>query len=110
MEPGIGEIAARGAERGPWLIIWRRFARDRAALVAAVALAAIALVSFAGGPLASLALGHKGTDLFPYAVNDSLRPAGLWILPPQARGMVRLRAGDAGLHALVAAGRGTGGL
>jgi peptide/nickel transport system permease protein len=64
--------------RGPWRLTWDRFRRDRLSLAALVLLSGIVLASFAGGPLASAALHHSSEDLFPYAVNENLRPVGLW--------------------------------
>lgn len=63
-------------------MIWRRFMRDRASVVAAVVLAVVLLGSFAGGPIASTLLGHSGADLFPYAVNSNLKPVGPWTHVP----------------------------
>jgi ABC-type dipeptide/oligopeptide/nickel transport system permease subunit len=53
-----------------------RFRRDRWSLAAATVFAVILLVSFFGGAIASSALGHNGTDLFPYAANISRKPVG----------------------------------
>lgn len=44
--------------------------------------------SLAGGPIASTLLGHNGEDLFPYAVNPSLRPAGPWTHIPAVNSAV----------------------
>lgn len=66
----------------PWRITLRRFRRDRLSLAAAIGLALIVFLSFAGGPIARAALGHNGTDLFPYAVNQNMRPAAPWTRVP----------------------------
>lgn len=52
--------------------------RDRTSAAAAIALLIVVVASLAGGPIASSALGHNGTDLFPYAVNANLKPVGPW--------------------------------
>lgn len=64
------------------MLTFRRFLRDRAALVAAVILAVVVLGSAFGGPIASSLLGHNGQDLFPYAVNANLKPVGPWTHVP----------------------------
>jgi peptide/nickel transport system permease protein len=56
-----------------------RFCRDRLSLAALALLSAVVLAAFAGGPLASAALGHSSEDLFPYSVNENLRPVGPWM-------------------------------
>jgi ABC-type dipeptide/oligopeptide/nickel transport system permease subunit len=80
---GAGETPARAKPsaplpRGPWRLTWDRFRRDRLSLAAACLFATIVVVSFAGGPISSSALGHSGTDLFPYAVSDLFKPVGPW--------------------------------
>jgi ABC-type dipeptide/oligopeptide/nickel transport system permease subunit len=47
-------------------------------MVALVALLIVMVASFAGGPIASTLLGHNGSDLFPYAVNDNFKPVTPW--------------------------------
>jgi hypothetical protein len=54
------------AAAGPWRLGWRRFRRDRWSLGAALALAVLALASFAGRPIAVHLLHHGPTDPFPY--------------------------------------------
>lgn len=61
---------------------FRRFARDRAAVVALAVLLVVAVACSIGGPVASTLLHHNGEDLFPYAVNDNLRPVGPWTRVP----------------------------
>jgi ABC-type dipeptide/oligopeptide/nickel transport system permease subunit len=63
-------------------VTFRRFLRDRASVAAAIALVVVVVASLAGGPIASSALGHNGTDLFPYAVNENLKPVGPWAHVP----------------------------
>jgi peptide/nickel transport system permease protein len=38
----------------------------------------VVVASLAGGPIASTLLNHDGSDLFPYSVNENLRPVGPW--------------------------------
>jgi ABC-type dipeptide/oligopeptide/nickel transport system permease subunit len=68
--------------RGPWRLTWDRFRRDRLSLTAACLFAAIVVASFAGGPIASAAVGHSGTDLFPYAMSGFAKPVGPWTRVP----------------------------
>jgi peptide/nickel transport system permease protein/oligopeptide transport system permease protein len=60
----------------------RRFLHDRGSLLAAFILVVVVVASFAGGPIASTLLGHDGSDLFPYSVNENLRPVGPWTHVP----------------------------
>jgi peptide/nickel transport system permease protein len=62
--------------RSHWRLTLGRFRRDRWSVAAAVVFAAILFASFAGGAIASAALGHNGTDLFPYAASISRKPVG----------------------------------
>ena len=88
----VGRVAVDGARpralpaaqlpRGPWRLTWDRFRRDRLSLTAACLFAAIVVVSFAGGPIASAAVGHNGTDLFPYAMSSFSKPVGPWTRVP----------------------------
>lgn len=66
--------------RGYWVIVWRRFGRDRVAVASAVLLLGILLGCFAGEPLAARLLGHGPNDIFPMAVDidRNLLPAGPW--------------------------------
>lgn len=80
--PGNGTVSVVAEGQGPWRLTWRRLSGDRLSLAAACALGVILFASFAGGPIASAALGHTGSDLFPYAVNDLLKPAGPWTTVP----------------------------
>jgi ABC-type dipeptide/oligopeptide/nickel transport system permease subunit len=67
---------------GPWRLTWDRFRRDRLSLAAACLFATVVVVSFAGGPISSAAVGHTGNDLFPYAVDTFLKPVGPWTRVP----------------------------
>lgn len=59
--------------------------RDRATVVALIALAVIVVVSLVGGLIASHALGHGGEEPFPYATRGSgsaVRTVGPWTRVP----------------------------
>lgn len=62
--------------RTPRAIAFARLRRDRAAKVATALALGILLACFVGGPLLSNVLGHGPNDLFPYAVDENLRPVG----------------------------------
>ena len=68
--------------QGVWRLAWRRFRRDRVAVVSAAFLGVLLFAVFPGASIASALLGHGPNDLFPYAVSVSLKPAGpLTIVP-----------------------------
>ena len=65
----LGEVKARGY----WEQVWRRFKRDKAAIVSGVFVVFLVLVAFIGAPLAANILGHGPNDQFPrgaYVAND----------------------------------------
>jgi ABC-type dipeptide/oligopeptide/nickel transport system permease subunit len=64
------------AARGYWDLTWRRLRRDRAALASAGVIVFMFAATFAGGPILEQVLGHGPNDLFPYAVDENLIPAG----------------------------------
>jgi ABC-type dipeptide/oligopeptide/nickel transport system permease subunit len=64
------------ATRSQWRLTLLRFRRDRWSVAAATVFAVILLISFFGGAIASAALGHNGTDLYPYAANINRKPVG----------------------------------
>ncbi len=68
--------------RSPRAIAFARLRRDRAAVIAFYLAAAVLLACFVGGPVLSHILGHGPNDLFPYAVDDNLRPVGPLSLVP----------------------------
>lgn len=72
----VGAEWARQRRRSQSLITLRRFAADRWSLAAAIVFAFVLLASFAGGPIASRALGHNGFDEFPYAATQAQKPVG----------------------------------
>jgi peptide/nickel transport system permease protein len=67
---------------GPWRLTLNRLRRDRASVTAAVILAVIVILSFAGEPIGAAILGHNSTDQFPYAVDVNFKPAGPWSRVP----------------------------
>ena len=60
----------------PRVIALARLRRDRAAVTALVLATAILLACFVAAPVLSRVLGHGPNDLFPYAVDENLRPVG----------------------------------
>ena len=71
-QPTPGTVAARGY----WSFIRQRLRRDRVALASAGALLVVLLALTIGAPLVSDAVGHGPNDIFPYAVDENLAPAG----------------------------------
>jgi peptide/nickel transport system permease protein len=59
-------------------LLWRRFRRERLALVALGALVLIVLACFLGEPLLARLLGHGPDTFFPKAVDLNLKPVGPW--------------------------------
>jgi peptide/nickel transport system permease protein len=79
----IGPLGPTGAPdvveaRGYWNQIWRRFSRDRAALVAGVVIIVLLLAAFLGAPIASHLLGHGPNDVNPINAVVDGRPVGPW--------------------------------
>jgi peptide/nickel transport system permease protein len=79
----IGPLEPTGAPdvvvaRGYWNQIWRRFSRDRAALVAGVVIIVLLLAAFLGAPIASHLLGHGPNDVNPINAVVDGRPVGPW--------------------------------
>jgi ABC-type dipeptide/oligopeptide/nickel transport system permease subunit len=79
----IGPLGPTGAPdvveaRGYWNQIWRRFSRDRAALVAGVVIIVLLLAAFLGAPIASHLLGHGPNDVNPINAVVAGRPVGPW--------------------------------
>ena len=66
-----GDIRARGY----WEQAWRRFRRDRIALLSGVVIILIVLTAFIGAPLAAHILGHGPNDINSNAVIN-FAPAG----------------------------------
>jgi peptide/nickel transport system permease protein len=76
----VDGIEARA--ESPSRLAWRRLRRDRAALASAGFLVALVLAVFPGAPLLGALLGHGPNELFPYAVEVSLKPVGPWSWVP----------------------------
>jgi ABC-type dipeptide/oligopeptide/nickel transport system permease subunit len=79
----IGPLEPTGAPdvveaRGYWNQIWRRFSRDRVALVAGVVIILLLLAAFLGAPIASHLLGHGPNDVNPINAVIDGRPVGPW--------------------------------
>jgi peptide/nickel transport system permease protein len=68
--------AAAPRPQGQWALVRRRLKRDRVAVACAGFLAVVVFAVGPGAPLYERIVGHGPNDLFPYAVNVSLRPAG----------------------------------
>jgi peptide/nickel transport system permease protein len=60
----------------PSRLAWRRLRRDKAALGSAAFLMLLLFAVLPGAPLLGAIVGHGPNDLFPYAVDFTLRPAG----------------------------------
>lgn len=66
----------------PSRLAWRRLRRDRAALISGGFLVVLLLAVLPGVAIFSRAVGHGPNDLFPYAVDVSLKPTGPWSWVP----------------------------
>lgn len=66
----------------PSRLAWRRLRHDRAALISGCFLVFLVFAVLPGAPLLGWAVGHGPNDLFPYAVDESLRPTGPWSWVP----------------------------
>src|ERR1041385_8378010 len=80
---GDDEIRARGY----WELVWRRFRRDKVAIISGFFIIILIAVAFAGAPIAQHYIGHGPSDIFvePPAVQlNSLLPAnpGTWFNNP----------------------------
>ncbi len=77
----LGELAPVRA-RGYWEQVWRRFRRDKVAIVGGAFIILLFLVAFFGSPIAKGQLGHgpndQFTDLEGGAFNSIGQPAGPW--------------------------------
>jgi peptide/nickel transport system permease protein len=60
----------------PWRLTVVRIRRDRWTMGSLIVVAAVLILSFAGGPIASRILGHNGFDQLPYATNITQKPVG----------------------------------
>lgn len=74
-EEELEEIKARGY----WEQVWLRFKRDRVAIAGGIFILFLAIVAFAGAPVAARVLGHGPNDQFSGGVDQvSLVPVGPW--------------------------------
>ena len=75
----LGEVEQIRA-RGYWELVWRRFRRDRVAILSGIFIIFLLLVAFGGAPIAKHLVGHGPNDLFltPPAVNLNGLPANPW--------------------------------
>ena len=66
--------------RGYWELVWRRFRKDKVAILSAFFIVLLLLTAFVGAPIAKHYVGHGPTDIFaavPQVVElPSLLPAG----------------------------------
>ena len=76
LESGVelGEIEIKA--RGYWEQVWRRFKKDKVAIVGGVTIVLLILVAFIGAPIAKALLGHGPDDLFYTAMNSHGQPIG----------------------------------
>jgi len=74
-ELGEGEIQVRA--RGYWEQVWRRFKRDKAAIIGGIFIVLLFLLATIGGPILARLVGHGPNDLFFSAVDPNTQlPAG----------------------------------
>ena len=82
--PPDAPAASAVRARGYWDLVWRRFRRDKAALVSLVFIVLLILVAFAGAPIAAHFLGHGPDD--PHFGMATFTPVGPWTKVPNAAG------------------------
>jgi ABC-type dipeptide/oligopeptide/nickel transport system permease subunit len=70
--------AAFDAPTSDAAFLWRRFCKERLALVALGGLIVLVLACFVGEPLLARLLGHGPDTFFPRAVDLNLKPVGPW--------------------------------
>ncbi|NUR78159.1 MAG: ABC transporter permease [Thermoleophilia bacterium] len=70
----LGELEIKA--RGYWEQVWRRFKRDKAAMVGGITIIFLFLLAFIGAPIASAILGHGPNDLFYTALTPQGQPIG----------------------------------
>jgi peptide/nickel transport system permease protein len=74
----LGEVQQVRA-RGYWEQVWRRFKRDKAAIVGGLFIIFLFIIATIGGPILSKILGHGPNVLFFSAVDPNTQlPAGNW--------------------------------
>jgi peptide/nickel transport system permease protein len=70
----LGELEIKA--RGYWEQVWRRFKRDKAAVVGGLTIIFLLLAAFVGAPIAKALLGHGPNDLFYTALTSTGQPIG----------------------------------
>src|SRR3954468_5808852 len=70
----LGEIEVKA--RGYWEQVWRRFKRDKIAIVGGITIIFLFLMAFIGAPIAAHLLGHGPDDEFYSALTDRGQPIG----------------------------------
>jgi peptide/nickel transport system permease protein len=81
IEADAGDVRARGY----WEQAWRRFRRDRIAVLSGIVIILIVLVAFIGAPIAVHVLGHGPNDINENAIIN-YQPAGPWTHVNDANG------------------------
>jgi peptide/nickel transport system permease protein len=72
----LGEIEIKA--RGYWEQVWRRFKKDKIAVLGGITIIFLILVAFIGAPIAKALLGHGPDDLFYTALDANGQPIGPW--------------------------------
>src|SRR4051812_34129477 len=70
----LGEIEVKA--RGYWEQVWRRFRKDKIAVLGGITIILLILAAFVGAPIAKSLLGHGPDDLFYTAMNAQGQPIG----------------------------------
>src|SRR3954452_21735170 len=70
----LGEIEVKA--RGYWEQVWRRFKRDKIAIVGGITIIFLLLMAFIVAPIAAHLLGHGPDDQFYSALTDRRQPIG----------------------------------
>jgi peptide/nickel transport system permease protein len=73
----LGEIEIKA--RGYWEQVWRRFKRDKIAIVGGITIILLLLAAFIGAPIAKAILGHGPNDLFYTALTSTGQPIGPFV-------------------------------
>ena len=72
----LGEIEIKA--RGYWEQVWRRFKRDKIAILGGITIIFLLLGAFFGAPIAQAILGHGPNDLYYTALTPTGQPIGPW--------------------------------
>jgi peptide/nickel transport system permease protein len=76
----LGEIEVKA--RGYWEQVWRRFKKDKVAVLGGITIIFLILAAFIGAPIAKALLGHGPDDLFYTALDANGQPIGPWAHVP----------------------------